>query len=76
MMTANERLTIGDLKNHRGPVMAWVNVFGEDGEYIKVSKAEVLRQVGADVPYSRDGIDPATALNANCRVSDGIFYID
>ena len=69
-------LTIGDLKRHRGRVAAWVKVFDEDGEYIHVSKASVLKAIGADVSFARDGLNNTTPLVSDSRIKGGIFYIN
>jgi hypothetical protein len=68
-------LTIADLKKHRGPIMAWVNLFGEDGDYVLMQKTAILKAIGADIPYSRDGLHPDTALESSSEIRDGIFYI-
>lgn len=73
---SEERLTIGDIKKHKGEIRAWVNIFGEDGAYVKVSKASILRAIGADVPFSDDGLADETALCSGARVSEGVFFID
>jgi hypothetical protein len=74
-MTHETTLTIADLKKHRGLIMAWVKVFDGGGEYVLISKTAILKAIGADIPYSRDGLDPGTALKSSSKILDGIFYI-
>ena len=67
--------TVGDIKRHKGEIRAFVNLFGHDGEYFKLSKADVLRTIGADVPYSRDGLADSTPIT-DCRMdAEGVLYI-
>jgi hypothetical protein len=75
MMDIENALTVGDLKKHRGLIMAWVKVFDEYGTYLPISKTAILKGVGADIPPSRDGLHPDTALESSAEIRDGIFYI-
>lgn len=73
----NYRLTVGDLKRHRGDIYVWARIWDEDGEYFRVSKGEVLRKIGANVPASRDGLADDTPLSKESRIGDnGTLYID
>lgn len=75
-MEKQVRLTVGDLKKHRGEIRAWVRVFDEDGEYVVVSKTKLLRAIGADVAFHRGGLHPTTLLSEGSRIRDGVLYID
>jgi hypothetical protein len=61
--------TIGELKKTLKTVRSvyvWVTCYGDEGEYIEVSKAALLRAV-------RDN-DPQTRFNGEIR--DGDFYVN
>lgn len=73
---APARLTIADLKKHTGPILGWVKVFDEDGEYVRLVKSDLLKRLGADVSHANDGIHENTPLTEGCRIEHGVFYIN
>ena len=59
-----QMMTVADIKKHRGPSFVWVNIFGDDGEYVKTSKAALLRAIGADVHHRDGGLHDTTPVVA------------
>lgn len=79
-MTANEietRVsTIGELKaalKLSREVYVWCNCYGDDGEYIETTGPKLLRSIGADVPFHRDGRHNDSEFYAIVR--DGAVYV-
>ena len=75
MSSETIQLTLSDLKKHVGPIMAWVNIFECDGEYLRVVKSDLLKKIGGDVPHEDGGLADSTPIRG-ARIEGGVFYID
>jgi hypothetical protein len=72
--------TTGELKTavrQAKEVFVWVNCFGDDGEYIRVTKTALLVGMGIDTP--NDGAHGGRMDETPCRArleANGLLYID